>query len=554
MLQFINNNINISNDLLFFHKLANECDYIYPPYYERYEKQFQHLNKGLFDFKQIKPNSIIFADLTFIFEFHKFNEIEVPFILVSADNDYNVPFITYKNPNFEIYKLLENKNLIHWYSININFYHPKLSPIPIGLPKHLPAIYNHLDTNFVGWCVNSYIEQTDTFFQNFNSNPDQYYYNNFKKEKNQLIYIKMTIVNTDYDTCYNQFIDIRKNALKYFKKHLHEFNITQNLNDSKLTDFHSYINDMKNYKFCLSLPGKGIDCYRTWEALSIGVIPIVFSSPINSLYKDLPVVIINDIEEITPAFLDYHYQNILKNFNNYKFEKLLSNFWIKKIRLTFNFREFGLESPFEKIKFLSEVYIGKAESNISLLPKDFIENNNFIYAKKIKHLMNNFCSIDNCRLLLIGNDFDQIISSSCIYGNNNINITLLNYWDDKNIDFLQYKNNLIEKFNDKVENITILNENFFFLDIVTKIAFYNTLIFIPYDDHRYNNFILTKIVTKLEKNTIFLFLNWNNPTIRENIHQLIKSLNIEFKFGFEIITHDGDYENWSNGCGIFILK
>ena len=56
---------------------------------------------------------------------------------------------------------------------------------------------------------------------------------------------------------------------------------------------------MSKYKFILSPPGAGEDTHRTWEALYVGCIPIVKSSLLNSLYEDLPVVIVDDWDVIT---------------------------------------------------------------------------------------------------------------------------------------------------------------------------------------------------------------------------------------------------------------
>lgn len=57
------------------------------------------------------------------------------------------------------------------------------------------------------------------------------------------------------------------------------------------------------YAFVISPHGSGLDCYRTWEALWMGAIPIVKRSPIDYLYRDLPVVILDDWRQITPAQL-----------------------------------------------------------------------------------------------------------------------------------------------------------------------------------------------------------------------------------------------------------
>ena len=102
--------------------------------------------------------------------------------------------------------------------------------------------------------------------------------------------------------------------------------------DTKLIYWTEYMSELSEYKFCLSLPGKGLDCYRTWESLTLGVIPIVINSNLNALYDDLPVLIINDVSEITSDFLDYKYNEICNNIDNYNWNKLSSSYWIEKIK------------------------------------------------------------------------------------------------------------------------------------------------------------------------------------------------------------------------------
>uniref|UniRef100_A0A914PU79 Exostosin GT47 domain-containing protein n=1 Tax=Panagrolaimus davidi TaxID=227884 RepID=A0A914PU79_9BILA len=54
-----------------------------------------------------------------------------------------------------------------------------------------------------------------------------------------------------------------------------------------------------NSKFVLSPPGNGIDCFRTWESLSMGAVPIVLKSELQPLYDEMPVMVVNDWKEVT---------------------------------------------------------------------------------------------------------------------------------------------------------------------------------------------------------------------------------------------------------------
>ncbi len=56
---------------------------------------------------------------------------------------------------------------------------------------------------------------------------------------------------------------------------------------------------MAESKFVLSPPGFGEDCYRTWEAVLLGAVPIVRRSPLQQLYDGAPVVVV-DVREFFP--------------------------------------------------------------------------------------------------------------------------------------------------------------------------------------------------------------------------------------------------------------
>ena len=83
------------SDYLFGINIAKVADYFYPTYGPRYQYQFQSLNKAFPESGDIKPYSIIHLDITFFYDAHIFSNIKVPFILISNDNAYTVPYINY---------------------------------------------------------------------------------------------------------------------------------------------------------------------------------------------------------------------------------------------------------------------------------------------------------------------------------------------------------------------------------------------------------------------------------------------------------------------------
>jgi hypothetical protein len=91
----------------------------------------------------------------------------------------------------------------------------------------------------------------------------------------------------------------------------------------------------RQYPFWLSPRGGGIDCHRTWEALYLDIIPIVWNNSLNVLYENLPVVIINDYEELNEKFLYDKLNEISKKKLSkekvYQYEKLRNAYWRRLI-------------------------------------------------------------------------------------------------------------------------------------------------------------------------------------------------------------------------------
>lgn len=53
------------------------------------------------------------------------------------------------------------------------------------------------------------------------------------------------------------------------------------------------------HAFVISPFGRGLDCYRTWEAMLMGAIPIVKRSALDPVFDGFPAVIVDDWREIT---------------------------------------------------------------------------------------------------------------------------------------------------------------------------------------------------------------------------------------------------------------
>jgi hypothetical protein len=88
------------------------------------------------------------------------------------------------------------------------------------------------------------------------------------------------------------------------------------------------------FSFEVSPQGNGLDCFRTWEALVLGVIPIVKTSHLDPLYEDeaLPVVVVNDWNEISGENLFRWRRELAGRFTPDLLQKLSLGHWVAKIR------------------------------------------------------------------------------------------------------------------------------------------------------------------------------------------------------------------------------
>ena len=59
-----------------------------------------------------------------------------------------------------------------------------------------------------------------------------------------------------------------------------------------------------NYDYVISLPGHGLDCHRTWEALGLGAVVITVHSPLDDLLKGYRVIFLDAREPRDWLILD----------------------------------------------------------------------------------------------------------------------------------------------------------------------------------------------------------------------------------------------------------
>ena len=92
--------------------------------------------------------------------------------------------------------------------------------------------------------------------------------------------------------------------------------------------YQTWINQ-SHYAFVLSPEGGGMDCHRTWEALTLGCIPIVKRSAFSDLFQNLPVLIVDDWGDIDLEMLiDFH---PLSQHTHLNMQELMMRHWADRI-------------------------------------------------------------------------------------------------------------------------------------------------------------------------------------------------------------------------------
>ena len=224
-------------------------------------------------------------------------------ILISGDSDDS---IMKENPRAAMI-ILESPMIIHWFAQNCIISHPKITHLPIGMDYHTMS---GKDT-FWGKRT-SPLKQEQEIEELINSDKYKPFYQRKSKIYSTFhFYLDRGDRNEAYNNIPKDLIDYEANQT------------TRNETHRKQID----------YAFVASPFGGGPDCHRTWEALILGCIPIIKSSGMDPLFKDLPVLLVEKWSDINQELLDKTIEKFKFKFLNkeFNYEKLKLNYWMNLI-------------------------------------------------------------------------------------------------------------------------------------------------------------------------------------------------------------------------------
>lgn len=235
------------------------------------------------------------------------DKIIKPFVLITAIEDTEFP----REIDSEfILKILSNNYFKHWFAINKTVPdNDKFTSIPYGLNYWTLNYDNyfgenkkniHKQNSELESIINSskhFSERTPMIFCNFHLNLSDKRHDNMRE--------KLPYILPGNITCYQTQLFPKTRTLEL----------------------------MKEFSFVLSPQGHGLDCIRTFEGLCLGCIVIMKKSCLDSIYHDLPVLLVDEWTDVNKELLE----RTLKEYSNKKFnyEKLKMKYWLDLVNSKF---------------------------------------------------------------------------------------------------------------------------------------------------------------------------------------------------------------------------
>ncbi|AGE50338.1 exostosin [Acanthocystis turfacea Chlorella virus Canal-1] len=166
--------------------------------------------------------------------------------------------------------ILESPMVRRWFANNIDFPHPKLVSVPLGLP-------NEVDFPTYG--------NTRTLY---------------KVAQEPKVVKNLAYMNFKIQTC-------PRERQVVFDRFSSDDCVTVGSLDLSNEGHEKYLRDIRSHKFCICPRGNGIDCHRIWECLYLGTIPICIKNAALEQFSNLPILFIDSWDDVSPELLNYVY-------------------------------------------------------------------------------------------------------------------------------------------------------------------------------------------------------------------------------------------------------
>lgn len=260
-----------------------------------------------YDFSRLKAGDLVYVCNSAIpfFREHVFPSIDVPFRLLSGDCDETCPSELFPSRDAFL-AFVEDPRIIVWFSQNcVETTHPKLHPLPIGQDYHTMSV-----SEFWGPKMSPFEQEKVV--------------DDLRQQAAPLAERKCMAHANYHFSMTTKFAYDRYDALKQIARELVYYE------PARCQRFDTW-KKQTEYAFVVSPHGNGLDCHRTWEALMLGCIPIVKTSPLDPLFEGLPILIVKEWSDVNAELLSRTQKEYAEK-SDWQMEKLTLVYWIERIR------------------------------------------------------------------------------------------------------------------------------------------------------------------------------------------------------------------------------
>jgi len=197
--------------------------------------------------------------------------VEKPFVLVTGNAVKTMPGANFKDSD-DFKRFIENERIRHWFAQNGDAEHPKFTQIPVGLNYHTLYLKVGPDAKF-RWGGHATPQEQEADLKRIVSSA-------------------------------KAWVDRKPRVFACFRPAPGRDEVMADVKGAAIVDWadpnlprHLFWQQVSEYQFVLSPPGYGLDSHRIWEALILGAIPIIGSTPLDSLWKSnkLPVYVTKNL-------------------------------------------------------------------------------------------------------------------------------------------------------------------------------------------------------------------------------------------------------------------
>jgi hypothetical protein len=255
---------------------------------------------------------------------HVLPSVSGPVVLVTGDSDYG--------PVGAFRYLLDDARIAHWFAQNcdVAFRHPKLTRIPIGIDN---PRYTKLEKR-IGFLIEMTLGKSPL-------DPSV-----TRNDMGDQALLQQIAAATRGDVGAKPLralctFHMNQKLVPNFEAVAERKEAYDVLKDSSCCHFvpqrvlqHECWRMHAEFAFEVSPRGKGLDCFRTWESLFLGTIPIVKTSTLDPLYIDegFPVVIVESYREVTADNLARWRDRLAGQFTPAMVRRLTNDYWLDRIR------------------------------------------------------------------------------------------------------------------------------------------------------------------------------------------------------------------------------